>query len=68
MQNNHIVYAKDLPCYNQSGENGYYKAWGEEPPVFHLTAIVFKILFQNYSLKILPLVCYFLTIFARIDD
>jgi len=62
MQNNHIVYAKDLPCYNQSGENGYYKAWGEEPPVFHLTAIVFKILFQNYSLKILPLVCYFLTI------
>ena len=58
MAKTHHLYASDFACYKAVGENGQYKTWGEEPPVFHMAGVYFKKIFSNLSLRILPLFCY----------
>lgn len=58
MENNHSIYAKNFACFEKDGGVSNYATWGEEPPVFHLVGLAFKQLMGDWSLKILPLLCY----------
>lgn len=64
MDQNSLLYAKDLVCYNKDKSLSTYKAWGEEPPTFHMVGVVFKKLFGDLSLIVLPLTIYVLILWG----
>lgn len=59
---NKAFITQNFECINLDGTAGIYSRWAEEPPIFHLFAIPFKLIFGELSLKLIPLFSYVLNV------
>lgn len=64
MQNNNGLVAHDFACYEPDRKTSQYKTWGEEPPLFHYVAMSFKFILGDWSLKLVPLLCFVFSIWG----